>query len=217
MAQRQPGDVIEFDLPNGRHAYGRVFRDASVGIYRTTTDAPSQPPLGEREYRFIVGMYDAVVKRARLVGRDPFRTPDEEWPPPTSIRDPISGSYSIYTRGEIVPATAASAAGLEPTAVWDLPDIIARIMVEDRPEFACPVCGAQQFEAPWTEAGGGSLEICPSCGIQFGYHDAHPEYRDDIHRAWRTLWLANGRKQVRPVPTFDQLMSLRDDGGGVPT
>ena len=36
----------------------------------------------------------------------------------------------------------------------------------------CPVCGYPKLEeAPRTQAGGGSYEICPSCGFQFGVSD----------------------------------------------
>jgi hypothetical protein len=50
------------------------------------------------------------------------------------------------------------------------------------------------------------MEMCASCGIQFGYNDAHPEFRADVHRAWRRMWIANGRRPVDPSPTFAQLM-----------
>lgn len=60
----------------------------------------------------------------------------------------------------------------------------------------CPVCGfAGLSEPPWTEAGA-SLEICPSCGIQFGYDDAagiDAVRRAEIHRKWRAHWVTAGR------------------------
>jgi hypothetical protein len=36
-------------------------------------------------------------------------------------------------------------------------------------EHRCPVCGYALAEPAWTPERGGSFEICPSCGIQFGY------------------------------------------------
>lgn len=65
-------------------------------------------------------------------------------------------------------------------------------------EFACPACGAPQAEAPWRE-GHGSLEICSSCGIQFGYTDmagGDKQRRKDLWIAWRRAWLANGRRSL---------------------
>jgi hypothetical protein len=54
--------------------------------------------------------------------------------------------------------------------------------------FECPACGFPDLpEPPWTDAGGGSLQICPKCGIQFGYDDAaggDPERRKTIWREW---------------------------------
>lgn len=55
----------------------------------------------------------------------------------------------------------------------------------------CPVCGYPELtDEPYAQASG-SLEICPSCGIQFGYDDAaggdiHGRIR--IWRAWRIRW-----------------------------
>jgi hypothetical protein len=42
-------------------------------------------------------------------------------------------------------------------------------------------------EPPWSEESGGSFEICPSCGIQFGYTDfagGDIERRKQIWEAW---------------------------------
>jgi hypothetical protein len=116
MPKRHPGDVIQLSLPNGRYAYARRYLDASMAVYQTTTDIPGQPPIGERDFRVIVGVDDAVVNSAPLVGRDPFDEPDDAWPPPYFIRDPINGDYSTYHRGVIKPATVAECAGLEQAA-----------------------------------------------------------------------------------------------------
>jgi hypothetical protein len=57
----KPGDVFQISLPDGRYAYGRVYRDASVGIYRQITDEPDSPPVGSRDFMFNVGMYKDVL------------------------------------------------------------------------------------------------------------------------------------------------------------
>ncbi len=62
-------------------------------------------------------------------------------------------------------------------------------------EFACPVCEVPQAEAPWRE-GHGSLEICSSCGVQFGYTDmasGDERRRRDLWALWRQAWVANAR------------------------
>jgi len=56
--------------------------------------------------------------------------------------------------------------------------------------FICPVCDYPKLsEPPRSEFGGGSFEICPSCGFQFGVND------DDegiSYETWRRRWEAAG-------------------------
>ena len=64
----------------------------------------------------------------------------------------------------------------------------------------CPVCGYDSLrEAPRTEAGGGSLEICPACAFQFGVSDDDECYTYDV---WRADWVKAGMrwatKQKKP-------------------
>jgi len=59
-------------------------------------------------------------------------------------------------------------------------------------KYTCPVCGFPALtEPPRSRSGGGSYEICPSCGFQFGVTD------DDRHMTyaqWRERWRAGGMK-----------------------
>jgi len=56
----------------------------------------------------------------------------------------------------------------------------------------CPVCGWPALaEPPRSPSGGGSYEICPCCGFQFGVSD------DDAGISpaeWRRRWIAGGMK-----------------------
>lgn len=64
----------------------------------------------------------------------------------------------------------------------------------------CPVCGFPELsEPPRTAEGGGSYEICPSCGFQFGVTD---EDRGFTYARWRRQWIAGGMKwsSERPQP-----------------
>lgn len=58
------------------------------------------------------------------------------------------------------------------------------------PGYQCPVCDYPNLsEPPRSEFGGGSYEICPSCGFQFGIND------DDegiSYEQWRRRWEAKG-------------------------
>lgn len=56
----------------------------------------------------------------------------------------------------------------------------------------CPVCGFPDLnEPPRSASGGGSYEICPSCGFQFGVDDDDKEI---TFEQWRAQWLAAGAK-----------------------
>lgn len=59
-------------------------------------------------------------------------------------------------------------------------------------KHTCPVCGYPQLsEPPATRSGGGSYEICPSCGFQFGVSD---DDQGHTHATWRATWKKNGMK-----------------------
>jgi probable F420-dependent oxidoreductase len=64
-----------------------------------------------------------------------------------------------------------------------------------RPRFTCPACGYPGLvEIPW-RGESASYEICPSCGIQFGYSDdaaGDARRRQEIHLSWRAKWVAGG-------------------------
>jgi hypothetical protein len=56
----------------------------------------------------------------------------------------------------------------------------------------CPVCGYPKLkEVPRTQIGGGSYEICPSCGFQFGVSDEDCGF---TYEQWREKWRAEGMK-----------------------
>ena len=126
-----PGDVCQLSLGDGRYAYGRILRDASVAVYRTTTHMPAQRPVGERDFIFTVGVYDDLPgsEAFPVVGHDPFESEEDAWPPPYKVVDPITGRIQIYYRGEIrPPADPAEAEELEKAAVWDVRHILERVL-----------------------------------------------------------------------------------------
>jgi hypothetical protein len=124
------GDVFQISLSNGKYTYGRVYRDASVGIYNHISERPNEPPIGSRDFMFIVGMYDDVLSSGKcpIIGYDGFEDQESEWPPRYFIKDKISGKYSIYYKGEIKPSSEEECEGLEEAAVWDLHHIVDRII-----------------------------------------------------------------------------------------
>lgn len=66
----------------------------------------------------------------------------------------------------------------------------------------CPVCGYPDLDASlWTDEGGGSYEICSSCGFQFGVTDDDRGY---TYESWRADWINRGmrwRDTYNPPPS----------------
>jgi hypothetical protein len=64
-------------------------------------------------------------------------------------------------------------------------------------QFLCFVCGYSDLVDPPWDNDAPSDEICPSCGIHFGYDDAaggDPGLRESIYREWRRRWIAAGMR-----------------------
>ncbi len=56
--------------------------------------------------------------------------------------------------------------------------------------YICPVCGYDRlFDLPRSNSGGGSYEICPSCGFQFGVTD---DDKGCSYDEWRKIWTDKG-------------------------
>ncbi|MEK4527032.1 hypothetical protein CXK86_13290 [Paenibacillus sp. BGI2013] len=127
------GDIYAIPLPNGKFAFGRRLKDASIAIYNVISDTIEEIPQ-EEEYQFIVGVYDDVLKSGDwpVVENRPFPNEEEAWPPPACIIDRISGGYEIYHLGEIRPSTREESEGLEIAAVWEAHHIVDRIMGDDK-------------------------------------------------------------------------------------
>lgn len=123
--------MIQLSLPNGKYAYGRTLRDAGVSLYAEMSAVPGRPPIGSRDYLFTVGVYNDQVNTPEfpVVGHDPSLDEDDEWPPPSAIKDILTGKYRIYYKGLMRPSAGYEHEGLEIAAVWDMKQITERLMV----------------------------------------------------------------------------------------
>jgi hypothetical protein len=76
--------------------------------------------------------------------------------------------------------------------------------------FTCLVCGFPELEEPpYDETGTATFEICPCCGIEFGYQDAkrsHAELREEWIKAGMKWWYQD------PPPGWDAKAQLRKAG-----
>lgn len=94
---------------------------------------------------------------------------------------------------------------------------IANHLIYDGMHRMCPVCGYPDLDTPayWQNDpnANGSLEICPSCGFQFGYTD-HGKHI--AHEQWRMQWIASGMiwrsKGIKPSPNWDPRAQLLNVG-----
>jgi len=91
------------------------------------TPQAGEPPIGSRDFAFIVGVYEDVVAACPVVGRDPLYDGEDGWPPPYRVTDPITDRISIYERGETRPVEGEDTESLEPAAVWDLQHVVERL------------------------------------------------------------------------------------------
>jgi hypothetical protein len=76
--------------------------------------------------------------------------------------------------------------------------------------FTCPVCGYPALdEPPRSQDGGGSYEICPSCGFEFGVTD---DDQGHTYASWRQRWLALGARWTHDdsPPGWDPSAQLRN-------
>lgn len=129
--KRIVGNIGAFQLPNGKYAFGRIFKDTSVAFYKHFGNNEKDLPENE-EYAFIVGVYDEVVKQMKYVEKRTYADESEVTSPPKSIKDCISGEYSIYENGIIRPSTYEECKDLEVCAIWHMYHIIDRLMGDDK-------------------------------------------------------------------------------------
>ena len=123
------GDIYEIPLPNGKNAYGRLYREYTLGIYKSRCDSVDELPSKE-EYEFFVGVYKDLLQDGKweIVGNRKFDNDEESWTPPRCVVDAITKKGSLYYKGEISPCTYDECKNLEVVAAWDRHHVIDRLM-----------------------------------------------------------------------------------------
>lgn len=83
------------------------------------------------------------------------------------------------------------------------------------PNQICPVCGYALDFLPWVEKSAAD-EMCPCCGIQFGYDDSaggDVNLRPAMYVRWRENWIRNGMnwssKSIEPPSGWNAEEQLR--------
>ena len=127
------GNIYEIPLPNGINAYGRLYREGVLAIYRVRCLSISELPEVE-DYAFFVGVYKDLLQDGvwPVVVNRGFNSPEEAWSPPRCVVDAITGKGSLYYKGEIIPCSYEECKDLEVVAVWDRNHVIDRLMGIDK-------------------------------------------------------------------------------------
>lgn len=123
------GDIYRIPLTDGRFAYGRLFKESTLAIYKDIFNDDLTLPLTE-DYVFFVGVYKDLLQDGKweIVGNRAFVSEEDAWCPPQCIRDQIYGKYSLYHKGKLIPATQEECEGLEIAGAWDRHHVVDRIM-----------------------------------------------------------------------------------------
>jgi len=76
----------------------------------------------------------------------------------------------------------------------------------------CPVCGFGGLTSPaYDNAHCASFEICPSCGTEFGYHDASKSHAQ-LRRAWIAAGACWSSRAVAPPVDWNGIVQLKAAG-----
>ena len=123
------GDIYEISLPNGKNAYGRLYKEYTLAIYKNTYSKYDEVPETE-EYQFFVGVYKDLLLDGewKIVGNRKFENDEDAWAPPQCVIDSITKIGSIYYKGEIHPCKYEECKDLEIVAAWDRHHVVDRIM-----------------------------------------------------------------------------------------
>lgn len=123
------GDIYEIKLPNGKKAYGRLFKEYTLAIYNKLCNDISELPEDD-DYRFFIGVYKDLLQDGiwPVVGNRKFNSEEEAWPPPQCVVDAITGVGSLYYKGKVIPCSYEECKDLEVVSAWDRNHVIDRIM-----------------------------------------------------------------------------------------
>ena len=127
------GDIYEIPLPNGKNAYGRLYKEYVLGIYNKKCKNYTEISNDET-YMFFVGVYKDLLLdgKWKIVGNRKFNSEDESWAPPQCIVDAITKRGSIYYKGNIIQCSYDECKDLEVAAAWDRNHLIDRLMGNDK-------------------------------------------------------------------------------------
>ena len=127
------GDIVAIPISKEKYAFGKIYKDASIGIYSLISD--SEQPVSEITKHSIIlysGVFDTAISNGswRILGNEPFAHESDSWPPAQYIDDIINpNKYKIYYKGEVNAATKAEIKGLEKQAMRKPEQLVTEINI----------------------------------------------------------------------------------------
>ena len=127
------GDIYEIPLPNGLNAYGRLYKEYTLAIYKKRCLSVEDLDSSE-DYEAFIGVYKDLLQDGewKVVGTRPFAEEEEAWPPPMVVVDAITKRGSLYYKGVITPCSYEECKDLEVVAAWDRHHVVDRLMGIDK-------------------------------------------------------------------------------------
>lgn len=126
------GDIYEIELPNGKKAYARLFREYTLAIYNGFYNDYSEVPNIESYFRYI-GVYKDVLTDGiwKIVGNRSFNDEEEAWAPPQVAVD-ATGKGKLYYKGELKSCPFEECKDLEVVSAWDRHHVVDMLMGDSK-------------------------------------------------------------------------------------
>ena len=134
------GDIVAISLPNKYYAYGKIFHDLTMGIYRRISKfIEPVETVTACEIVLYAGFFDTKILSGdwSVIGHQPFLRDEEAWSPPKYVQDILNPrKYRIYHKGVMRAAMEAEILGLEKAIMYKPETLEAKIMAELSPDSA---------------------------------------------------------------------------------
>jgi Immunity protein 26 len=133
------GDVFAIPVPDGRFAYGKIFRDGEYGVYDfLTADIATVQEVLKHPIAFYMVGTDSAIKKGvwPIIGFDAFASDDDAWAPAKAafyLRETnewtMGGTPRVVDKGQTRVATFDEVKGLDILMVQPKPEYLVEIIV----------------------------------------------------------------------------------------
>lgn len=125
------GEIYAIPLPNGSFGFARFYLQSKVGVFDLiATQIPSSGEIMRHQVVFWVRCHEDPTRTVQwpYVGRVPFKSIDEAWPPAIYIRDLTDPRCcTVYIRNQSWSVLPEDIKDLEPVQLWSVKMIVDRI------------------------------------------------------------------------------------------